>query len=78
MSAENLKYNILDKLISVEDEGLLKKINALIENIDLEERPIRVTDAQSQMLLNSEQDILNDNLISDEDVNEEEDQWLKE
>jgi len=44
----------------------------------LEETQIKVSDAQRQMLINCEQDILNKNLISDEDVNEEEEQWLKE
>jgi hypothetical protein len=77
MQAGNLKYNVLDKLISVNDDNLLKKINNLIGNVDLEETPIKVSNAQKQMLMNSEQDILNDNLISNEDVNEEEEQWLK-
>jgi len=77
MQAGNLKYNVLDKLISINDDDLLKKINDLIGNVDLEETPIKVSDAQRQMLMNSEQDILNDNLISNEDVNEEEEQWLK-
>ena len=44
----------------------------------MEETPIKVSDAQRQMLINSERDILNKNLISDKDVNEEEEQWLKE
>ncbi len=78
MQVDNLKYSILDKLISVDDKGLLEKINNLIGDIDLEETPIKVSDSQKQMLINSEQDILNKNLISDEDVNEEEEQWLKE
>ncbi len=78
MQVDNLKYSILDKPISVNDKGLLEKINDLIGDIDLEETQIKVSDAQRQMLINSEQDILNKNLISDEEVNEEEEQWLKE
>ncbi len=78
MQVDNLNYSILDKLISVNDKGLLEKINDLIGDIDLEETKIKVSDAQRQMLINSEQDIVNKNLISDEDVNEEEEQWLKE
>ena len=66
MQVDNLKYSILDKLISVNDKGLLEKINRLIGDIDLEETPIKVSDAQRQLLINSEQDILNKNLISDE------------
>ena len=78
MQVDNLKYTILDKLISVNDKGLLEKINHLIGDIDLEETQIKVSDGQRQMLINSEQDILNKNLISDKEVNEEEEQWLKE
>jgi len=78
MQVDNLKYSILDKLISVNDKGLLEKINDLIGDVDLEETQIKVSDAQRQMLINSEQDILNRNLLSDEEVNEEEEQWLKE
>ena len=78
MRVDSLKYIILDKLISVNDKGLSEKINKLIGDIDLEETPIKVSDAHRQLLINSEQDILNKNLISDEDVNEEEEQWLKE
>ena len=74
IKVNNLKHSILDKLISVQDDGLLKKINDLIGDIDLEEKPIKVSDAQRQMLINSEQDILNGNFISDKQVNEEEDQ----
>ncbi len=77
MQSVNLKYNVLDKLISINDDDLLKKINDLIGNVDLEETPIKVSDAQRQMLMNSEQDIQNNNLISNSDVNEEEEQWLK-
>jgi hypothetical protein len=78
MQVDNLKYSILDKLISVNDKGLLEKIINLIGDIDLEETQIKVSDGQRQMLINSEQDILNKNLISDKEVNEEEEQWLKE
>ena len=58
--------------------SLLEKINNLIGDIGLEETQIKVSDAQRQMLINSEQDNLNKNLISDKEVNEEEEQWLKE
>ena len=78
MQVDNLKYSIVDKLISVNHKGLLEKINRLIGDIDLEETQIKVSDGKRQMLINSEQDILNKNLISDKEVNEEEEQWLKE
>jgi len=76
MQVNDLKYNLLDRLISVSDIEVLQKINDLIGNVDLNDSVFKVTDAQKQMLMKSEEDIKNGNTISDEDLNSEEDQWL--
>ncbi len=76
MEANNLRYSLLDKLISVGDSSVLQKINDLIGNIDLEKTEIKVTDAQKQMLMSSEDDIRNGNTIADKDLNDEENKWL--
>ena len=76
MEANNLRYKLLDKLISLRDNNIWQKINDLIGNIDIEKTEIKVTDAQKQMLMNSEEDILKGNTISDADLNEEENKWL--
>jgi len=77
MQVESLKYMLLDKLISVNDQIVLTKINELIGTIDLNETIFTVSDQQRQMLKLSKEDIQKGNLISDESVNEEEDSWLK-
>lgn len=76
MQVESLKYMLLDKLISVNDQTVLTKINELIGTIDLNETIFTVSDQQRQMLKLSKEDIQKGNLISDEAVNEEEDSWL--
>ncbi len=76
MEANNLRYNLLDKLISIRDSNVLQKINDLIGSIDLEETEIKVTDAQQQMLMKSEEDIRNGETIANEDLNQEENKWL--
>ena len=76
MEANNLRYKLLDKLISIRDNNVWQKINDLIGNIDIEKTEIKVTDAQKQMLINSEEDILKGNTISDADLNEEENKRL--
>ena len=76
MEANNLRYRLLDKLISIRDNNVWQKINDLIGNIDIEKTEIKVTDAQKQMLMNSEDDIRKGNTIRDEDLNEEENKWL--
>jgi hypothetical protein len=76
MQVESLKYMLLDKLILVNDQIMLTKINELIGTIDLNETIFTVSDQQHQMLKPSKEDIQKGNLISDETVNEEEDSWL--
>ena len=72
MQVNDLKYNLLDKLISVRDPDILKKINDLIGNVDINRPIFKVTDAQKQMLTKSEEDIRNGNIISDDELNTEE------
>lgn len=76
MQVNDLKYNLLDKLISVRDIDILQKINDLIGSVDINSSIFKVTDAQKQMLMKSEEDIRNGNVISNDDLNAEEDQWL--
>jgi protoheme ferro-lyase len=76
MHVNDLKYNLLDKLISVRDLDILQKINDLIGGVDINSPIFKITDAQKQMLTKSEEDIRNGNVISNDDLNAEEDQWL--
>jgi hypothetical protein len=68
--------NLLDKLISIEDDTLLGKINDFIGGVDITKTVFKTTDDQKKMLAKSEEDIYNGNLISDKDINEGEDKWL--
>jgi len=76
MQVNNLKYRLLDKLISIQDINLLEKVNELIGNVDVNTSVFKITPDQKNMLMKSEEDILNEDFISDEELNEEEDKWL--
>ena len=76
MQVNDLKYNLIDKLISVRDLNILQKINELIGNVDINTPVFKISDAQKQMLMKSEEDIRNGNVISDDDLSAEEDKWL--
>ncbi len=78
MDTDDLKYSLLDKIISVKDKALLEKVDAIIGNVDIEETEMKLSHAQCEMLVNSEEDIRNGNIIADEELNKEEDKWLKE
>ncbi|HEU5051669.1 MAG TPA: hypothetical protein VFT78_01085 [Hanamia sp.] len=76
MQANNLKYTLLDKLISIQDIKLLEKVNAIIGNVDINASVFKITENQKSMLLKSEEHIEKGNFISDDELNEEEDKWL--
>jgi len=78
MQVNDLKYNLIDKLISVRDINVLRKINDLIGNVDINSPVFKITDTQKQMLIKSEEDINQGNVTSDDELNAEEDQWLNE
>jgi hypothetical protein len=77
MEVDQLRNSLLDKIISVTDKNLLEKINEIIGDVDIEETEMKVSDAQRQILTSSEKDIEDGNVISDEELNDEEDKWLK-
>lgn len=82
MQINNLKYRLLDKLISIQDINLqdinlLEKVNDLIGNVDINKSVFKITPDQKKMLIESEEDILNEDFITDAELNEEEDKWLK-
>ena len=76
MQDNNLKYDLLDKLISIQDDHLLEKINDLIGDVDINKSLFNTTPDQKKMLAKSEEDILNGDFISDDELNEDEDKWL--
>ena len=62
MQTGDLRYTLLDKLMSIRDKHLLQKINDLIGNVDLDSTIFKVTPEQKKMLEASENDIRNGNL----------------
>ena len=77
-STEQIRNNLIDKLISIKNKELLSAVDRLLEVSVKEEGVYKVSDDQRKALKASEIDIANGRLISDEDVNNEEDEWLKE
>ena len=57
---------------------MLEKIDEIIGNSSPSSNPLKLSQAQEKMLMESELDIVKGNLLSDEEVNNEEALWLKE
>ncbi|HEV2832840.1 MAG TPA: hypothetical protein VGW31_12740 [Hanamia sp.] len=78
MRIENFKYALLNKLISIQDISLLEKVNDLIGGVDVNTPIFKISEDQKGILIKSEEDILNGNFTTDQELNEEEDKWLSE
>lgn len=77
-STEQIRNNLIDKLISIKNKELLSAVDRLLEVSVKEEDVYKVSEEQGKVLRASESDIASSRLISDEDLNNEEDEWLRE
>lgn len=77
MSTLELKLEIFDKLKSVEDEGLLKKIMALLKTVE-EDKIYHLSEYELNMVKEGEEDIKAGRLYTNEEVIAEENKWLNE
>lgn len=77
MSTLELKLAIYDKLKSVEDDGLLKKIMKLLKTVD-EDKIYHLNEYELNMVKEGEEDIKAGRLFTNEEVIAEEKKWLNE
>ena len=75
MNTLELKLEIFDKLKSVEDESLLKKIMALLKTIDKKEI-YHLSEYELNMVKEGEEDIKFGRVISQEQLDKEDLEWL--
>jgi predicted transcriptional regulator len=77
MSTLELKLEIFDKLKSVEDANLLKKIADLLKTVDQNEI-YHLSEYELDMVKESEEDIKQGRVYTNEEVIAEENKWLNE
>ncbi len=77
MSALEIKLEIFDKLKNIEDVSLLEKIRNLLKNADTSDI-YQFEDYELDMLRESEEDIKYGRVISQEDLDKEDLEWLSE
>lgn len=75
MSTLELKLEIFDKLKSVEDESLLKKIMTLLKTVDQKEI-YHLSEYELNMVKEGEEDIKFGRVISQEQLDKEDLEWL--
>jgi hypothetical protein len=73
-----IRNGIIDKLLTISDKDYLNALLRLIESGLGSDQKIKLTHEQKLMLQMSENDILNGNIISQEDLDKSDLEWLKE
>ena len=73
-----LRNNIIDKLLTITDADYLSAIYQLVERSSSDNDTVKLTEEQMLMLQLSDKDILNGILISQDQLDKEDVQWLKE
>ncbi len=72
---ENIKNNLIDKILATKNEKLLKAISNIFDSTQREEI-MSLTSEQIEMLVMSEKDIENGNLVSESELNKTDSEWL--
>ena len=73
-----LRNNIIDKLLTITDADDLSAIYQLVERSSSDNDAVKLTEEQTLLLQLSDKDILNGILISQDQLDKEDRQWLKE
>ncbi|MEO5572661.1 MAG: hypothetical protein ABIT08_01480 [Bacteroidia bacterium] len=76
-SIDNLRNNIIDTLFAITNKDFLTAIGKIIDNTKTDMDVARLTEEQKLMLQMSESDIKNERMISQDDLDKNDLEWLK-
>jgi hypothetical protein len=72
---DTIKNSLIDKIIATNNEKLLNAITGIFESTQSEEK-VRLSSEQIEMLMMSEDDIKNGNLISEDELRKTDLEWF--
>ena len=78
ITANTLRDNLIDKLLTISNKDYLIALNQLVEKSAVSDNIVTLTAEQISILQLSEQDIEAGRLISQEQLDKDDLQWLKE
>lgn len=76
-STDFLRSQVISKLLAVRDEKFLEALGELLDNNPMANDVIKLTDSQVQVLKLSDIDIEYNRIMSQEQLDEEDLQWLE-
>lgn len=76
-ATDNLRNLIIDKLLTISNQDYLSALYHLIDKNNVENKVIQLSPSQISMLNMSDDDIKNHQVISQEDLDKTDLEWLK-
>lgn len=74
---DTIRNGIINKLLAISDKEYLTALLRLVENSSVNDEKIKLTKEQKLMLEMSDSDILNGRLISQDEIDKSDLEWLK-
>ncbi len=77
-TADNIRNSIIDKLLTISNTDYLTSLHRLLEKSNVDTDLVKLSKEQVEMLKLSDDDILNNRLVTQSDLDEEDLKWLRE
>ncbi len=74
-SIEALRNRLIDRIMATRNEQFLEAIDKLFSSVQKEEI-LSLTSEQIELLMMSEEDIKTGNIVSEEELNEKDSEWM--
>jgi hypothetical protein len=75
--ADNIRNNIIDKLLTISNKEYLSALFQLVNSSAVDDDVVNLSEAQILMLNMSDEDIKNDRLVSYDQLDKADLEWLK-
>lgn len=75
--ADNIRNSIIDKLLTISNKDYLLALYKLVSTSNVNEEVIQLSETQILMLNMSEDDIKNNRIVSQEELDKMDLEWLK-
>ena len=72
-----LRNRLIEKILSSKNEVFLEAIDKIFSSTQIEEKEIELSDAQLKMLRVAEEDIKYGRVISEEELDKLDEEWMK-
>ena len=74
---DNLRNNIIDKLLTISNKDYLAALNQLVEKSSVDDDSVKLSEEQILMLNMSDDDIRNNRYIAQDELDKNDLEWLR-